>query len=198
MLKSWVMVKKLEQKERVGMNRILQHCLVGLLIEGALSALHYYVDRDLLRKETLQGKSRFVMRYSWVMIVLFLICALLLGGMIVLGMVTQNETFTLWVFSFFALTCLVCFYFFLYCLFKKIIVDDEQMIIIRLLFRKKTIPFSTITRAIVEIQGEPAPQVIKLYSGAHKVVSIESVMVGFNLLIQHIKNKGIPCMEVRT
>ena len=97
--------------------------------------------------------------------------------------------------SLFALMCLVCFYFYLYCLFEKVIVDDKQMILNCLLLRKKIISFSTITWAVVGIRVEPAPRVLKLYSGAHRVVSTESVMVGFNLLIQ---NKGMPCMDIRT
>lgn len=153
------------------------------------------MGRDLLWKETLQGKSRFVKHYFWVIVVIFLIGVLFYGGMIVLRMVTQNETFTLWVFSLFALMCLVCFYFYLYCLFEKVIVDDKQMILNCLLLRKKIISFSTITWAVVGIRVEPAPRVLKLYSGAHRVVSTESVMVGFNLLIQ---NKGMPCMDIRT
>jgi len=145
------------------------------------------------KKEKKMDKNHFVIRHSKIFTGLGIICILLNGGLIVLMLISPNDTVNGGRYLIVGLFALLGVWLALYGILWKVEVIGNEIRYSGLLKRSSVVPFSMFSK--IEVKYSGSEQLI-FYQGNKKVLKIDSVCAGYNLLKSRLQQEGITLVKI--
>lgn len=168
---------------------IISTTLTIILVPLAVYSVYAAMKKQSKNKEAVMSSDNFIITPSKIILWIGIISSLIFTALMVLMTIFPNDTAELWIYIIFGMFELLGIILIVYAIRWQVKVENDNIYFTPFIGKQKSAAFSDIIRYKTSTQG------ITVYTSKGKLFSAEYICIGYNILLERLKNTGLTNSE---